>query len=124
MFKRNLAKSEWRRSNSEVNPVDSFSSCGISNADTVKSILSVKSNAVGLDDLPLEFIKIILPGVLPFITYIYKQILTTSTYPDLWKIPKVISVHKGGASEEQTQEEQTRPVSILKYCMHLARQWK
>jgi hypothetical protein len=41
----------------------------------------IKSNAIGLDDVPLEFLKLILPQVLSIVTYIFHTILTTSIYP-------------------------------------------
>ena len=56
--------------------------------------MSIKSNAVGFDDLHLKFIKIILPYVLSCITHIFNHAITTTSFPDIWKIANIVPVAK------------------------------
>jgi hypothetical protein len=49
----------------------------------------VTSNATGLDGIngiPLVFIKLLLPLILPVLTELFNYILTSSTFPLVWKI--------------------------------------
>lgn len=63
----------------------------------MRSVSDVKSNAVGLDDIPLKFIKMHLPVLLPYVTNIFNTILPSSIHPDVWKVAKIVPVHKGPA---------------------------
>ena len=79
----------------------------IAQDEVLSSILSVKSNAVGIDGICPKFIKLILPYVLPYITFIFNTILTKSIFPAAWKKSKVIPIHKIG--------NDFRPISILPF---------
>jgi len=68
---------------------------------------AVKSNSIGLDGLHPKFLKIILIGLLPFITHIFNTILTKSIYPKAWKIAKIIPIPK--------TDNEYRPIAILPY---------
>ena len=47
--------------------------------EVYNALLSIKSNAVGDDGVYLRFIKIIIIFILPYITHIFKHIITTSS---------------------------------------------
>jgi hypothetical protein len=42
------------------------------------AICQIKSNATSMDDVPIKFLKILLPQALSYITHIFNTILTTS----------------------------------------------
>jgi len=84
-----------------------FSFACVNQCDVLNSIMSVKSNAVGLDGMHPKFIKIILPIVLPYITHIFNTCLTTSQFPDLWKVSKIIPIPKS--------KTEYRPIAILAF---------
>jgi hypothetical protein len=62
-------------------------------------MMSIKSNAAGVDEIPLSFIKSLLPVLLGTLTYVFDHIFTCSEFParqrasvSLWvslPIPKV-----------------------------------
>lgn len=83
----------------------------IQEEDIVEAILSIKSNATGLDLMEPKFVKLLLPHILRFIAYIFNNILTTSEFPSEWKKAKIIPVPKkptGIATE-------FRPIAILPF---------
>jgi hypothetical protein len=55
---------------------------------------SIKSKAVGIDGLNISFIKVLLPAILPYLTYILNNRLTQSYFPSIWKHAKVIALSK------------------------------
>lgn len=81
-----------------IRPIDVYEGC-----------MSIKSNAVGLDNLHPKFIKSTLPYTLSYITYFFNTILTTGKYPTTWKHSKVIPVPKSKNGNEY------RPISILPF---------
>ncbi|XP_073820641.1 uncharacterized protein [Musca autumnalis] len=73
--------------------------------EVLSSFKEVKSNAIDPDGVDPKFIRIILPRLLPYISYFFNTILTTSTYPNLWKHVKIIPVPKTNM--------EYRPIAIL-----------
>lgn len=65
---------------------------------TVEEVLiafsHIKSNSIGLDSLPRDFLFMLLPSILPIITYIFNIAITTSTFPNSWKKAKVLPIPK------------------------------
>jgi len=55
---------------------------------------AIKSNAIGPDDIPLKFLKIILTSIAPTLLHIFNNVLTTGLYPTSWKYAKIIPVQK------------------------------
>jgi len=84
-----------------------FSFNCVSQCDVLKSILSIKSNATGLDEINPKFLKLILPKILPVITHILNCSITTSTFPKSWKIAKILPIPKSGT--------EYRPIAILPF---------
>lgn len=56
----------------------SFFFRNVSQSEVATSILKIKSNAVGLDGIPISFVRIFLPVILPCITHVFNQVLTKS----------------------------------------------
>ena len=90
-----------------LEPSTTFSFIGIDDLDVVKHIIKIKSNAVGCDNLDPQFLKGILPKILPFITHIFNTIITTSTFPQLWKKSKIIPISKS--------TNEYRPIAIVPF---------
>lgn len=78
--------------------------------DIINSIFAVKSNAVGLDNIPISFIKILLPLALPIYKHLFDVIIETSTFPRAWKNSKIIPIKKKGNCSSISN---LRPISIL-----------
>lgn len=79
-------------------------------SDVVIALSSITSNAVGLDGIPLKFIKLILPSVITQITYIFNVIFRSSNFPSSWKTAKIIPIRKKPRSSDLSN---LRPISIL-----------
>ena len=86
---------------------NNFSFCCISQLDVLECFHNIRSNAIGLDNLHPVFVKSLLPFLLPYITYIFNNILTKSVYPESWKIAKIIPIRKSN--------NDFRPIAILSY---------
>lgn len=86
---------------------NSFSFSCVTESDVLESMLKIKSNATGIDDVNPKFIKLLLPRILPFVTYIYNTALTKSVFPDSWKVAKIIPIPKS--------TNEYRPISILPF---------
>lgn len=78
--------------------------------DVLQSLAAIKSNAVGEDGIPLRFIKMILPYIITHITDIINSCIMTSTFPQSWKIAKVIPIAK---KNNPNSANDYRPISIL-----------
>lgn len=89
---------------------DSFHFRQIHSYEIVDAVYSIKSNAAGLDNLPISFLKVVLPFLLPFFEHLFNTIVKTSNFPALWKRVKVIPIYKKSGSSEITN---LRPISLL-----------
>ena len=49
--------------------------------EVISAVREVKSGAIGLDEIPLKFIKLILPAILPHVTHIVNFAITSCSYP-------------------------------------------
>lgn len=78
--------------------------------DIIKCLLSIKSNAVGVDGISLRFIKLILPSVIGALTHIINHSLTSRVFPSQWKIANIIPTAK---KKDPTMPHDYRPISIL-----------
>ncbi|XP_075162651.1 uncharacterized protein LOC142235284 [Haematobia irritans] len=97
---------------SYVNPFDansSFEFSCITDVEVLTSFQTVRSNAMGLDNLHPRFIKIILPLILPYITHIFNTAIMSSTFPTVWKFAKIVPIPKPNTTSE------FRPIAILPF---------
>lgn len=84
-----------------------FSFRCLSCEEVLENILAISSNAVGLDDMFVRFVKMILSPFLPYIMHIYNTVLTKSIFPLKWKLAKIIPI--------PTQNNDFRPIAILPF---------
>lgn len=88
----------------------SFSFGNVTSIDVVNAMNSIKSKALGLDNVPLTFVRMFLPFVLPPLTHIINYAFTSSTVPRAWKLSRVLPVHK---KTMHRGLDDFRPISIL-----------
>ncbi|XP_059217589.1 uncharacterized protein LOC131994740 [Stomoxys calcitrans] len=86
---------------------DTFSFRCVSPEEVLQSFATIKSDAMGFDGIHPRFAKLVLPKILPFVTHIYNNILTKSTFPTDWKLAKIIPIPK--------QNSEFRPIAILPF---------
>jgi hypothetical protein len=72
----------------------SFAFSNVISRDVFIDIHRISSNAIGLDGVPLRFIKIFLPSIPLVITHIFNTSITSGCFPASWKISKVFPVAK------------------------------
>ena len=82
-----------------------FSFKNVFSDEVYNSIMSIKSNSTGLDNINPIFLKKILHIILPHITHIFNTILTTSVFPKSWKRVKITPIPKS--------DQEFRPIAIL-----------
>lgn len=75
-----------------------------------KYLLDIKSEAIGIDDVSIKMILLCCPYILPIITNIINSCLLSNTFPDEWKISKVLPMPKKSHPLELSD---LRPISIL-----------
>ena len=75
--------------------------------EVLRSFIDVKSNGIGYDGMHPKFIGLTLPYTLIYFTHFFNTIVTTSTYPSVWKHAKIVPILK--------QDKSFRPIAILPY---------
>lgn len=83
-----------------------FSFKRVQSWDVVNAIWDIKSNASGFDELPIKFLKIILPLTVHHVTYMLNKFIELSYFPSFWKHAKVLPTHLNAITN-------LRPISIL-----------
>ena len=68
------------------------------------------SKATGLDKISSKVLKIAAPVISDAMTYIFNQAVTLCTFPNGWKIARVIPLFKNG---QRNLPGNYRPISIL-----------
>lgn len=71
---------------------------------------NMKSDAIGLHNIPLCFIKMLFPVIGGVVTLIFNRSMMKSDFPNLWKSAKVLPVAKNFRSKTCSEY---RPISIL-----------
>jgi hypothetical protein len=75
-----------------------------------QAIRSVKSDAIGLDGIPLKFIKLLLPLILLPLTHLFNESISSKIFPNDWKVSKIVPVAK---IKNPGVLKDYRPISIL-----------
>lgn len=88
----------------------SFSLKPVSQDKVGKILLSLKSNAKGVDNITLDMILLTLPHTLPHITHIINTSLTSHVFPTAWKTAKVTPIPK---TADPQHFRDLRPISLL-----------
>jgi hypothetical protein len=78
--------------------------------DIVEAINSIKSNATGADCIPIAFIKLCLPSLLPVLEHLFNFSLQNSCFPEMWKLANILPIPK---VKDPKDCKDYRPVSIL-----------
>jgi len=92
------------------NRFNGFAFRNISVSELYCHIMSIKSNSVGCDLIPIKFVKLLFPYICDVLVFVVNSILTTSVFPDAWKIARVVPIKKKGSS---TAFDNLRPISVL-----------
>nr|CAI5861137.1 unnamed protein product [Callosobruchus analis] len=82
----------------------------INKLDVCSAVLSIKSNAAGVDGISIKIILHCCPFILPLITHIYNFCITNKVFPNLWKKANVIPLPKKDTVQDLND---LRPVSVL-----------
>lgn len=84
----------------------------IDSEELLAAINGIKSNSVGSDGIPRQFILLLLPVIFPFLLHIFNYIITSSTYPSAWKRTIVVPIPKCKSPKNPSDY---RPIGILPY---------
>ena len=80
-----------------VTPNETLSSLDIIASDIVKIIIALKVNkAHGHDEIFIRILKLCESAIIKPLYLIFKNCLSSNTFPSVWKKVNVISVHKNG----------------------------
>ena len=107
---------KFSRSNRTFSPtqetpsLESFYFQHMIETDVISALFHVRSNAVGMDRIPLKFIKSICPVIVKPITHLFNVIVYTSQFPKAWKNSKIIPIKKKASLNALSN---LRPISIL-----------
>ena len=75
-----------------------------------EAVSSIKSQAKGVDLVPVVFIKACLPVILPVLEHLFNYSLQNSQYPSVWKQAQILPIPK---TKQPKECKDYRPVSIL-----------
>lgn len=78
--------------------------------EIINAVYEVKSNAIGLDEIPIKFVKCILPLLLAPLLHIFNNIIDSCIYPQAWKLTKIIPLRK---KSNVRSLDNLRPISII-----------
>lgn len=93
-----------------VDSVDCFSFRCVSEVDVMEALNKVMSKSIGIDGIPIRFIKLIFPHISCILLNVINCILTTSVFPVFWKTARVVPIPKTKIVHDL---DDLRPISIL-----------
>lgn len=82
----------------------------ICETEVIDAFRKISSNAIGVDGIPLKFLKVIFFFILPIIVNIFNSIITMSQFPTCWKRGKIVPIPK---IKSPTEIKDFRPITIL-----------
>lgn len=82
----------------------------VSAEEVDRIIRTLKSNAIGYDNINLKMLNLVFPHLTIYFTYIINQCLINGIFPDAWKKANVLPIPK---NSNPTELSQFRPISIL-----------
>jgi hypothetical protein len=91
-------------------PGEPFHFLYVTSDDIVKAVMSISSNAIGLDLIPVLFLKLVLSRVVFVIEYIFNFSLQHGVFPTVWKSANILPIPK---VKNPTVCKDFRPISIL-----------
>ncbi|KAI5725321.1 hypothetical protein M8J77_013834 [Diaphorina citri] len=98
---------------SNAAPVSSdatFNFVEVSESDVSKAVLSIKSKASGYDGVDGKMVKLVLAQLLPILTHIFNESLSTGVFPFEWKSANVVPLQKVSSPSSCNDY---RPISLL-----------
>ncbi len=100
----------YRSLTTERNLSDKFYFKYVTPEEIINAIHSIKSNALGVDLLPVKFIIKCLPLLYPVIDHIFNYCLLNGVFPNVWKKANILPIPK---IKSPSVPKDYRPVSIL-----------
>jgi exonuclease III len=85
----------------------------VSDSDVKRILLSIKSKAVGIDDIDVKFLSPFLDLILPALTHTINSSIKENHFPSDWKRAVVIPLLKNNKSRSSPSDY--RPISILPF---------
>jgi hypothetical protein len=82
----------------------------ISEGEICDAVMSITSDAAGVDEIPLSFIKLLLPVVLPILSHIFNHIFVSFKFPGKWKTSVVLPIPNVSSPAKFSDY---RPISLL-----------
>ena len=77
-----------------LNPNLSFTFKLINNDDILNALKTIKSQALGVDNINIKMLLIIVPYCVDILKHIFNESITHGVLPDIWKIANVIPIPK------------------------------
>jgi hypothetical protein len=74
--------------------IPEFSFINVKSNEVNDAVLSIGSNAAGVVELPMSFVRVLLPVILSALTHIYNYIFTCSEFSQQWKTLVVLPIPK------------------------------
>jgi hypothetical protein len=93
-----------------TNNVHKFSFAMLSESEIFDAVMFIRSDAAGVDRIPLSFTKLLLPMFLHVLTHIFNNISVRSEFPGKWKSSVVLPISKLGSPARFSDY---RPISLL-----------
>lgn len=78
--------------------------------EVVKKIYEITTSATGIDDIPISFVKLLCPHILPLLVHLFNMIIDSRTFPAIWKKAIVTPIPK---SSNPVGPKDYRPISVL-----------
>jgi hypothetical protein len=83
----------------------------VSAQEVAEAVFSIKSEAIGLDNVSLKFVKFVLaPSLIPHLTNFFNIFFTHNIFPADWKVSKIILLPK---ISNPSNFSDYRPIAIL-----------
>ncbi|KXJ70645.1 hypothetical protein RP20_CCG022859 [Aedes albopictus] len=79
-------------------------------AEAALYMSEITSNATGSDGLPISFLKMLSPFILPLLVHLFNSIIRSQTFPDIWKKAIVTPIPK---KSNPVEPKDFRPISVL-----------
>ena len=102
----NILPSKFLKNRNEIN----FVIADISNEEILDIINSLENKSNGPSNIPLKLSSLIPDLIIIPLACIINMSLQSGVYPDLLKLVKIISIHKGGSTHDI---DNYRPISLL-----------
>ena len=90
----NFTANKFLKNRNQIN----FIIAHISEEEVLKLITSLPTKSTGPASIPLRLLKVVADIIVVPLCIIINLSLTTGVFPEIWKIAKVIPLHKGGST--------------------------